>query len=330
LSLAALSVRTKTIVCFAIVYVVWGSTYLGIKVGLEAGLGATPALFGALRLLLAGALLLAFARVHGRRLAISRRDLSTSAIAGLCLLCGGMFSTFLSERLITSSLAALVVAAAPLWMALAETVLPGMDRPSRRGVLGLVIGLAGLMLLVGPRIGGVSGTPQELFGIGIQVAGTWLWVTGSVVSKRRPLTTDGTVATGYEMLIAGAVLAVAAAALGEYGRFTLTPAGAGALLYLAVLGSAVAFTAFMWLIRNVEASKVMTYAYVNPVVAVVLGYAAGLIGLLAKPETLDAWGIAGTVVIVAGVAITTSAPSSLGRREPIAPEPDELPEAPGS
>jgi drug/metabolite transporter (DMT)-like permease len=329
-NLPALTVRTKTIVCFAIVYVVWGSTYLGIKVGLEAGLGATPALFGALRLLLAGALLLAFARVRGTRLAISRRDLSTSAIVGLCLLCGGMFSTFLSERLITSSLAALVVAAAPLWMALAETVLPGMDRPSRRGVLGLVIGLAGLMLLVGPRIGGVSGTPQEVFGIGIQVVGTWLWVTGSVVSKRRPLTTDGTVATGYEMLIAGAVLAVAAAALGEYGHFTLTPAGAGALLYLAVLGSAVAFTAFMWLIRNVEASKVMTYAYVNPLVAVVLGYVAGFIGLLAKPETLDAWGIAGTVVIVAGVAITTSVPPSLGRREPIAPEPDELPEAPGS
>jgi drug/metabolite transporter (DMT)-like permease len=320
------TLRTKTIVCFALVYAVWGSTYLGIKVGLNEGL--PPALFGALRLLLAGTLLLGFARLRGTRLAISRRDLSTSAIVGLCLLCGGMFSTLLSERWIDSSLAALVVAAAPLWMALAETVLPGMERPSRRGVVGLVIGLAGLVLLIGPRIGGVSGTPEELLGIGIQVVGTWLWVTGSVLSKKRPLTTDGTVATGYEMLIAGAVLAAVAAILGEYGRFVLTPAGAGAILYLAVMGSAVAFTAFMWLIRNVPASKVMTYAYVNPVVAVVLGYVAGLIGLLAKPETLDAWGIAGTVVIVAGVAITTSAPVGGGRRQPIAPEPDELPEAP--
>ncbi len=104
----------------------------------------------------------------------------------------------------------------------------------------------------------------------------------------------------------------------------------GALLYLAVVGSAVAFTAFMWLIRNVESSKVMTYAYVNPAAAVVLGYLAGFVGLLAKPETLDAWGIAGAVVIIAGVAITTSTPAAPRRREPIAPEPDEIPETPGS
>jgi len=330
--LPLLTMRTKTIVNFALVYVVWGSTYLGIKVGLNAGLWHTPALFGAMRLLLAGVLLLGFAKARGTGLAISRRDLSTSAIVGLCLLCGGMFSTLLSEQLINSSLAALVVAAAPLWMALVETMLPGMDRPSRRGVVGLVIGLAGLLLLVAPMMGGVSGTPGQLAGIGIQVAGSWLWVAGSVVSKRRPLTTDGTVATGYEMLIAGAVLAVLAAALGEYGRFALSDTGAavGAILYLAVFGSAIAFTAFMWLIRNVPASKVMTYAYVNPVVAVALGYLAGLVHLIPKPETLDAWGVAGTVVIVAGVAITTSAPTRPGHREPIAPEPDELAETPGS
>ena len=97
-----------------------------------------------------------------------------------------------------------------------------------------------------------------------------------------------------------------------------------------VFGSAIAFTAFMWLIRNVPASKVMTYAYVNPVVAVALGYVAGLVHLIPKPETLDAWGVAGTVVIVAGVAIATSAPTRPGHREPIAPEPDELAETPGS
>jgi drug/metabolite transporter (DMT)-like permease len=325
-SLSHPTIRAKTVISFGLVYVVWGSTYLAIKVGLNEGL--PPALFGALRLLLAGTVLLTFARLRGIRLGISRRDLNTSAIVGLCLLCGGMFSTMLSERWIDSSLAALVVAAAPLWMALAETVLPGMERPSRRGVVGLVIGLGGLVLLIGPRIGGVSGTPQELAGIGIQVVGTWLWVTGSVLSKKRPLSTDGTVATGYEMLIAGGVLAVVAAALGEYGRFRLTAAGAGAIVYLAVIGSAVAFTAFMWLIRNVPASKVMTYAYVNPAVAVALGYLAGLVGILAKPETLDAWGFAGTAIIIAGVAITTGAPSEPGSRKPIAPEPDELPETP--
>lgn len=302
-----LSFGAKTVIAFATVYVVWGSTYLGIKVGLNAGL--PPAFMGAVRLLIAGVLLLAFARSRGTSLAISARDLRTSAIVGLFLLVGGMFATMVAEQSIDSSLAALVVAVAPLWMALAEALLPGMDRPSRRGVLGLFIGLAGLALLVAPRMGGVSGTPQELMGIGIQVVGTWLWVGGSIVSKKRPLRTDGTVATGYEMLVAGAVLAVIAAALGEYGDVRITAAGVGAVTYLAVLGSAIAFTAFMWLIRNVTASKVMTYAYVNPVVAVALGYVAGLIGLLEKPERLDAWGLAGTVVIVAGVALATSAPT---------------------
>ena len=320
--------RAKTVLAFGIVYLVWGSTYLGIKIALNEGM--PPALLGGVRLLAAGALLLAFARLRGTRLAISRRDLSTSAIVGLCLLCGGMFSTMLSEQLIDSSLAAIVVAAAPLWMALAEGVLPGMDRPSRRGLVGLVVGLVGLMILVGPRIGGLSGTPSELLGIGIQVAGTWLWVTGSILSKKRPLTTDGTVATGYEMLIAGVVLACLALVLGEFGHARVTFAGVTATLYLAVFGSAVAFTAFMWLIRNVRGSTVMTYAYVNPAVAVLLGYVAGLVGLLPKPEVLDVWSITGTLVILGGVALTTSAPSLALGRQPLAPSPGEIPETPAS
>jgi drug/metabolite transporter (DMT)-like permease len=323
-----LSMRAKTIVAFATVYVVWGSTYLGIKIGLNAGI--PPALMGGSRLLLAGVMLLAFARLRGTSLRISTRDLTTSGIVGLCLLAGGMYSTMLAEQRVDSSLAALVVAAAPLWMAAAETMVPGMDRPSRRGVIGLVIGLLGLGLLIGPRIGGVSGTPTELLGMVIQLVGTWLWVTGSIVSKKRPLSTDGTVATGYEMLIAGAVLAAIAGVSGEFAIVRVTPAGIGAVLYLATFGSAVAFTAFMWLIRNVAASKVMTYAYVNPVVAVVLGYLAGVIGLLSAPETLDGWGLAGTVVIIAGVALTTGAPTRTAARQPIAPEPDEVSELPAA
>ena len=324
----ALSFRAKTVVAFGVVYVVWGSTYLGIKVALNEGV--PPALLGGVRLLVAGVLLLAFARVRGTRLTISRHDLSTSAIVGLCLLCGGMFGSMLSEQLIDSSLAAIVVAAAPLWMALAEGVLPGMDRPSRRGVLGLVVGLVGIVVLIGPRIGGMTGTPSELAGIGIQVAGSWLWVTGSIVSKKRPLTADGTLATAFEMLIAAAVLTGLALVLGDLGRVRITAAGIGATLYLAIFGSAVALTAFMWLIRNVRGSTVMTYAYVNPAVAVVLGYLAGLIGLLPKPEVLDVWSLGGTLVILAGVALTTSAPAVMGGRGPVAPAPDELPESPAS
>jgi drug/metabolite transporter (DMT)-like permease len=320
--------RTRTILAFGIVYVVWGSTYLGIKVALNEGM--PPALMGGVRLLIAGAILLGVTVLRGKPLRISRRDLSTSAIVGLLLLCGGMFSSILSEQRIDSSLAAIVVAGAPLWMALAESVLPGMDRPTRRGLFGLVIGLVGMIVLVGPRIGGLSGTPSELIGIGIQMAGSWLWVTGSIISKKRPLTTDGVVATGYEMLIAGAVLTFLSLVLGEFGHVRITAAGVGAVLYLAVFGSAIALTSFMWLIRNVRGSTVMTYAYVNPAVAVVLGYLAGVVGLLPKPETLDIWSLTGTLVILGGVALATSAPSAPSHREPIAPSADEIPEAPAS
>jgi drug/metabolite transporter (DMT)-like permease len=320
--------RNKTIAAFAIVYIVWGSTYLGIKVALNGGM--PPALLGGVRMLIAGTLLLAFAKWRGTSLRITRRDLSTSAIVGLFLLCGAMFSSMLSEQRIDSSLAAIVVAAAPLWMALAEGALPDMDKPSRRGMAGLTIGLAGLVILIGPRLGGLSGTPSELIGIGIQVLGTWLWVTGSIVSKKRPLTTNGTVATGYEMLIAGVVLMCVSAVFGEFAQVRVTASGVWATLYLAVIGSAVAFTAFMWLIRNVRGSTVMTHAYVNPAVAVVLGYLAGVIGLLAKPETLDVWALLGTLTILAGVAITTGAPTAHGHRDPIAPEPDEIPKTPAS
>lgn len=320
--------RTRTILAFGIVYVVWGSTYLGIKVALNEGV--PPALMGGVRLLIAGAILLGVTLLRGKPLRISRRDLSTSAIVGLLLLCGGMFSSILSEQRIDSSLAAIVVAGAPLWMALAEAVLPGMDRPTRRGVFGLIIGLIGMIVLVGPRIGGLSGTPSELIGIGIQMAGSWLWVTGSIISKKRPLTTDGVVATGYEMLIAGVVLTCVALVLGEFGHVRVTAVGVGAVLYLAVFGSAIALTSFMWLIRNVRGSTVMTYAYVNPAVAVVLGYLAGVVGLLPKPETLDVWSLTGTLVILGGVALTTSAPPAPAHREPIAPSADEIPEAPAS
>jgi drug/metabolite transporter (DMT)-like permease len=326
--MSRLSLRAKTVIAFGTVYIVWGSTYLAIKVGLNASI--PPALFGGMRLIPAGLILLALARFRGTPLRITRRDLSTSAIVGLCLLVGGMYSTILAEKHIDSSLSAIVVAAAPLWMAGAEAMVPGMDRPTPRGLTGLVLGLAGLGLLLGPRIAGVSGSGQELLGMGVQILGTLLWVGGSIVSKKRPLTTDGTVATGYEMLIAGGVLLLIGLVRGEQTGLVMTPPAWGALAYLSVLGSAVAFTAYMWLIRNIQASKVMTYAYVNPVVAVLLGFGAGYVGILPAPERLDAWGFAGMAVIIAGVALATSAPARSDRRQPIAPEADEVPEIPAS
>jgi drug/metabolite transporter (DMT)-like permease len=216
-------------------------------------------------------------------------------------------STFLSERTIPSGLAALIVALLPLWVAFAESVLPGMDRPSAGGYVGLVIGFAGLGVLVAPRLTGPRGTPEQLVGIGVQILGTWLWTTGSIISKRSPVTVDAIVATGYEMLTAGVVLLGIGTLQGEWPLFRLTASGFGALAYLSVIGSCVAFTAFVWLLKHAPASKVMTYAYVNPVIAVVLGWAAGSLGIVA-PEPIDIWMVVGMAIIVAGVALTTSAP----------------------
>ncbi|MDP2400949.1 MAG: EamA family transporter, partial [Actinomycetota bacterium] len=163
------------------------------------------------------------------------------------------------------------------------------------------LGFAGLGILLVPRLSGIGGTRTELLGIGIQILATWLWTTGSIISRRRPVKTDAIVATGIEMLAAGVVLTVLATVLGEWQRVTFTPAGVGAILYLIIMGSCVAFTAFVWLLSNVPASKVMTYAFVNPVVAVFLGW-------LVLREAIDVWVFAGMAVIVAGVALATTAP----------------------
>jgi drug/metabolite transporter (DMT)-like permease len=292
--------RAKMITAFATLYVVWGSTYLAIKIGLNAAL--PPAAFAGLRLVPAGLILLGLARLRGVPLHIRRKDLVTCVVVGIFLLVGGMFSTFLGEAYVPSGLAALIVASLPLWIALAETLVPGMERPSARGVVGLVVGFAGLGVLMVPRLAGLTGTRLQLVGIVIVLAGTWLWTIGSVISKRRPIRADAMVATGYEMLAAGVVLCAIATVAGDWGRLHFTPQGAGALAYLIVIGSAMAFTAFVWLLRNAPASKVMTYAYVNPVVAAFLGWA--VLG-----ERLDVWTFAGLIVIVAGVALTTSAPT---------------------
>jgi len=306
--------KAKLIAAFAALYIVWGSTYLAIRIGLTADL--PPALFAGLRLVPAGLLLLGIARLRGARLRIPFAEYRIVAVIGILLLVGGMYSTFLSERSIPSGLAALIVALLPLWVALAESAVPGMDRPSARGYLGLVIGFLGLGVLMAPRLAGISGTPEELIGVGIQILGTWLWTAGSILSKRRPVKADALVATGYEMLTAGTVLLIVGSVLGEWGRFVLTGTGAWALAYLIVFGSCVAFTAFVWLLRHAPASKVMTYAYVNPVIAVFLGLAAGSLGLV-PPEPLDGWVLAGMTIIVAGVALTTSAPTRPGTAVPV-------------
>ncbi len=306
-----MSNRAKVVLSMLTLYIVWGTTYLGIKVGLDANL--PPALFAGLRTLPAAAILFAIAKMRGSDLRVEPRALSVLSIAGILLLVGGQYGTMLAEQYVPSGLSALIVALLPLWIALAESVFPDMQRPGPWGWVGLVVGFVGLGILLWPRLAGLSANTSEMLGIGIQIVATWLWTAGSIYSKRNPVRVDGIVATAYEMLIAGAITLSLGTLLGEWSGFTLTPKGAAALAYLTIFGSCIAFTAFIYALAHLPASKVMTYAYVNPVIAVFAGWLAGTLGLV-PPEPVSAAMVVGTVVIVAGVALTTASPTLPPRR----------------
>ncbi|CAN5762947.1 drug/metabolite exporter YedA [soil metagenome] len=275
-----------------IVYLVWGSTYLAIRIMVET----MPPLLGAgLRFFAAGVLLwgwLAWRRGH-RSVTVTRRELGASALVGTALLLGGNGLVSVAEQDIPSGLAALLISSVPLWVVLWRKV--AHERVSGVTLGGVVMGFAGVGFLVLPsaRAGVVEG-PGPL----LVVVAAVFWATGSFFSGKITLPSDAFVATAYEMLTGGAILIVAGAATGELGEVDLEGFSAPsvwAFLYLIFVGSLVAFTAYVWLLGNAPISKVATYAYVNPVVAVFLGW-------LILGEPLSPPIVLGAVLIVASVA----------------------------
>jgi drug/metabolite transporter (DMT)-like permease len=269
----------------ASVYVIWGSTYLAIRVLVRT----VPPLLGAgARFVVAGALMLAFIGPH-RALKLGPRELVASALVGTLLAAGGNGLVTVAERDVPSGLAAVLIASVPLWIVVFRAV--AHDRIPRRTLVGVLAGFAGvaLLLLPGNRPSGVSLGPAMVI---IGAAASWGF--GSFISGSLPLPRDGLVTAGWQMLFGGIVLAIAGAAAGEHVG-TPSAESAWAWAYLVGIGSLVAYTSYTWLLRNAPISKVSTYAYVNPVVAVVLG--ALILG-----EDVGAVTIAGTAVIVASVA----------------------------
>jgi drug/metabolite transporter (DMT)-like permease len=278
---------------FGLVYVLWGSTYLAIRVVVTNGI--PPAMMGASRFLIAGAIMLAVCAIAGKKIALTRWDFVRVGAIGVLLLTGGNVGVAWAEETVPSGLAALLAAAVPLWVAIVETLILRGERLLKRGIFGLLMGIGGLVVLLWPKLmaPGAAGK-GVLFGAGILILAALSWAIGSIVSRRSKLSVDPFSATAWEMLIAGVVNFIISASLGDLHRVQWTPRGVGALGYLIVAGSWIGFTAYIWLLNHVPTAKVATYAYVNPIVAVFLGW-------LILRESVDAYTLVGAVIIVASV-----------------------------
>jgi drug/metabolite transporter (DMT)-like permease len=281
----------------ASVYVIWGSTYLAIRVGIET---LPPLLMASVRFLVAGGIMYAVAIRMGDRVGDrpTRQHWKSAAIIGTLLLLGGNGLVTLAEETIPSGATSLFIATVPLWLVLMARV-AFKERIGMRETAGIVIGFGGLVLLAGLP----GGEDLDPLGVTLLVIAPILWAIGSLYSRRAVLPKRPLVGTGMEMLLGGVACGVVAIAKGELGDVdpsTFSAASLMALAYLIVFGSLVAFTAYVWLLRNARTSLVATYAYVNPVVAVFLGWL-----ILDEPMT-SAKVIAGAV-IVTGVALIVSA-----------------------
>jgi drug/metabolite transporter (DMT)-like permease len=250
------------------IYIVWGSTYLGIKYAIDT---IPPFLMGSLRFLVAGGVLYLLAIRSGdtRGDRVGARQWMAALLIGGALLVGGNGGVFLAEQYAPTGVVALLVATAPLWMAIIDRVVFGRRLPVLV-IVGLLIGFGGVAFLIGsPGAGHIN-----LFGAALALAAPVCWASGSVFTRHVRLPKRPLVAAGMEMLWAGLVFAIASVATGELGRLHwqhVSTTSIVALLYLIVLGSLVGFSAYVWLLRSAPLSLVSTYAYVNPVVAVILG-----------------------------------------------------------
>ena len=286
----------RVLAAFAAVYVVWGSTYLAIRVAIET---LPPLTMAGVRFLLAGAVLYAFMRARGEPAPTRRQWRSTAVVGALLLLCGNG-GVVLAERTVPSGVVALLVAVVPLWMVLLDWWRRGGVRPAAQTLAGLVVGFGGMVLLVGPgSLAGAGGV--DPLGAGLVMFGAFAWAAGSIYARGAPLPRSPFLATGMEMAAGGALLLLAGALRGEWSGIdpsAFTARSLAAFAYLVVFGSLVGFTAYIWLLGVSTPARVSTYAYVNPVVAVFLGWA-----LLGEPVTARVLLAAAT--IVAAVAVIT-------------------------
>jgi drug/metabolite transporter (DMT)-like permease len=296
--------RRNAYLAWATICLVWGTTYLGIKIALES---IPPFLMGGLRYVIAGAILAAVLRLQGKPMP-SWNVLPGFLLSGALLLGVGNGGVIWAEMFVPSGLAAVMIASTPFWMTGVEALLPGGDRLTTRSVLGLLVGFTGILMLVWPDLKfDTAGGWQFTAGVLALQLACLGWVLGSSYSKRRRGTTEPITASAFQMLLGGGVMLLAGTLNGEWSVLAFTPRTAGALVYLIVAGSLIGFVAYIYALTHLSPSFVSLYAYVNPVVAVALGTL-----ILGEPfgwRLTIAIGIILTGLIIVSTKRTKAAPS---------------------
>jgi drug/metabolite transporter (DMT)-like permease len=290
--------RFRIVLAFTLLYVCWGSTFMAIAVAVK---NMPPFVMGATRFTVAGLLMLGYCRISGRKIVPSFRELLLLGAIGVLLLTTGNVMVGWAEQYVPSGLSALIMAITPIWVALIETFVLRKVQLSRRSLAGLAVGIVGLGVLLWPRIHTTTKLGRmELIGCLVLIWAALSWTLGSLLSKYTNVSVDPFTATGWQMLLSGIVNASAAALLGNFAQAHWNAEAIGSIGYLITFGSLLGFTAYIWLLEHVATGKVATYAYVNPVIAVILG-------AVFLHEKVDVFIVAGTAVIVAGVVLVTTA-----------------------
>jgi drug/metabolite transporter (DMT)-like permease len=294
------------VLAFASVYFFWGSTFNVIRI---AAAQMPPLLLAGTRFFIAGAILLGWCRWRGLRVTCPPRTMLMLCLIGLMLLSGGTVGLVYSEETLSSGLASLVMAVIPLYVALIEMFLPGGEPLPARGWLGMALGFAGLVALLWPSLrNGLAGDRSRLWAVAALLAGALCWSAGSVVARRSRLNVNSFVAAAWQMLAAGVCNTALGTLLGQWPRFHVNAVAIGSLAYLITCGSLLGYCPYIYLLEHVPVGKVASYAYVNPVVAV-------LLGILLLHERLAPEELVGMAAVLLAVFLLTTSKMEAKNKE---------------
>lgn len=289
------------IAAFAAIYIFWGSTYLAIKYAIET---LPPFLMAGSRFVVAGAILLVWARFSKDYERPKAVHWKTSFVVGTLLLLGGNGGVVFAEHYISSSLAALLVATEPFWIVLLSWLWLGKSRPNLKTILGIAIGFFGVWMLINGQVinGSANVGWMQFFGAIAVMVSALTWATGSIYGLRAPAPKSSILTAGMQMFSGGLVLLLFSLIMGEWSDFNLAQVSLNSVLgvfYLIIFGSLIGFTAYSWLLKNAQPAMVATYAYINPIVAVFLGW-------LIAGESFTGQMLFGAGIVVGSVVLITS------------------------